>query len=143
MPLFGKIFAASIFFVLYDNITPYIKFGAFVRCVNVTQKFSLKLPYYKWRIITDLSFPHGQSVNDGIDPSFCSLCYTTVDEVAARVAHLGRGTLLAKIDIESAYWLLPVHPHDRPLQQSNGTIRSMLMLFCLLGHGQQQRFLTQ
>ena len=38
----------------------------------------------KWRIITDLSFPHGQSVNDGIDPSFCSLCYTTVDEVAAR-----------------------------------------------------------
>ena len=70
----------------------------------------------KWRIITDLSFPHGQSVNDGIDPSFCSLCYTTVDEVAARVAHLGRGTLLAKIDIESAYRLLPVHPHDRPLQ---------------------------
>ena len=48
MPLFGKNFAASIFLVLYDNITPYIKFGAFVRCVNVTQKFSLKLPYYIW-----------------------------------------------------------------------------------------------
>ena len=96
----------------------------------------------KWRIIMDLSFPHGQNVNDGIDPSFCSLCYTTVDEVAARVAHLGRGTLLAKIDIESAY-RLQYTPTTDPCKQSNGTIRSMLMLFCLFGCGQQQIFLTQ
>ena len=97
----------------------------------------------KWRIITDLSFPHGQSVNDGIDPSFCSLCYTTVDEVAARVAHLGRGTLLAKIDIESAYRLLPVHPHDRPLQAIKWNNQIYVDAVCLLGCGQQQRFLTQ
>ena len=32
------------------------------------------------------------------------------------VARLGRGTMLAKIDIESAYRLLPVHPQDRILQ---------------------------
>ena len=70
----------------------------------------------KWRLITDLSFPRGQSVNDGIDPLLYSLSYTTVDEVAAKMALLGVGTLLAKIDIESAYRLLPVHPHDRPLQ---------------------------
>ena len=70
----------------------------------------------KWRLITDLSFPRGQSVNDGIDPLLCSLSYITVDEVAAKVALLGMGTLLAKIDIESAYRFLPVHPHDRPLQ---------------------------
>ncbi|KAL5502119.1 hypothetical protein EMCRGX_G008842 [Ephydatia muelleri] len=30
-------------------------------------------------------------------------------------AGLGRGTLMAKVDIEAAYRLVPVHPHDRPL----------------------------
>ena len=56
----------------------------------------------KWRIITDVSFPKAGSVNDGIDPSLCSQSYTTVDEIARRVAELGQGTLLAKVDIESA-----------------------------------------
>ena len=44
----------------------------------------------KFRLITDLSFPSGQNVNDGIDPGLCSLVYTTVDEVAAQAAALGR-----------------------------------------------------
>ena len=70
----------------------------------------------KWRLITDLSFPPGQSVNDGIDPALCSLAYTTVDQVAEVVTRLGTAALLAKVDIESAYRLIPVHPHDRPLQ---------------------------
>ena len=29
----------------------------------------------KWRLITDLSYPEGTSVNDAIDPSLCSLIY--------------------------------------------------------------------
>ena len=33
----------------------------------------------KWRMITDLSFPDGASVNDRKDPQLCSLQYTTVD----------------------------------------------------------------
>ena len=70
----------------------------------------------KWRLITDLSFPHGNSVNDGIDPEFCSLHYTTVDEIAEIITKVGPGALLAKFDIESAYRLVPVHPQDRPLQ---------------------------
>ena len=70
----------------------------------------------KYRLITDLSFPPGRSVNDGIDPDICSLVYTTVDEVAACAASLGAGALLAKVDIESAYRLIPVHPQDRVLQ---------------------------
>ena len=70
----------------------------------------------RFRLITDLSFPPGSSVNDGIDPDFCSLAYTTVDEVAAQAASLGRGTLLAMIDIEAAYRLIPVHPQDHVLQ---------------------------
>ena len=69
----------------------------------------------KWRLITDLSFPHGHSVNDGIDTAICSLSYSTVDEVANLVAAVGQGALLAKVDIESAYRLIPVHPDDRPL----------------------------
>ena len=70
----------------------------------------------KWRIITDLSYPPQQSVNDGIDPELCSLSYTTVDDIARRIAQFGSGALLAKVDIESAYRLIPVHPDDRPLQ---------------------------
>ena len=70
----------------------------------------------KWRLITDLSFPPGRSVNDGIDPSLCSLSYITVDQVVEVAMHFGREALLAKVDIESAYRLIPVHPHDRPLQ---------------------------
>lgn len=53
----------------------------------------------KWRLITDLSFPPGRSVNDGINPSLCSLTYTSVDGVTAVVSHLGQGSLLAKVDI--------------------------------------------
>ena len=53
----------------------------------------------KWRLITDLSFPPGQSVNDGIDPALCSLAYTTVDQVAEVVTRLGTAALLAKVDM--------------------------------------------
>lgn len=70
----------------------------------------------KWRLITDMSYPPGQSVNDGIDPALCSLSYTSVDAVAAMVTLYPPGALLAKVDIESAYRLVPVHPSDRPLQ---------------------------
>ena len=69
----------------------------------------------KWRLITDLSYPPGNSINDGIDPKLCSLQYTTVEDVAGATAKLGRVALMAKIDIEAAYRLFPVHPHNRPL----------------------------
>ncbi|KAL5467344.1 hypothetical protein EMCRGX_G031557 [Ephydatia muelleri] len=69
----------------------------------------------KWRLITDLSFPSGRSVNDGIDPTLCSLSYVSVDTMSAIISALGTGSLLAKIDIEAAYRLVPVHSDDRPL----------------------------
>ena len=69
----------------------------------------------KWRLVTDLSYPPGESVNDGIDPELCSLRYTSVDDVATAAAGLGQGALMAKVDIEAAYRLVPVHPDDRPL----------------------------
>eukprot|EP00731_Ephydatia_muelleri_P014516 Em0008g236a len=69
----------------------------------------------KWRLITDLSFPPGFSVNDGISSALCSLSYISVDTAAAVITSLGQGTLLAKIDVQAAYRLIPVHPDDRPL----------------------------
>ena len=68
-----------------------------------------------WRLIVDLSHPSGESINDGVDPALCSLSYPSVDEAARIIADLGRGTILAKLDIESAYRNMPVHPEDRPL----------------------------
>ena len=69
----------------------------------------------KWRLILDLSSPRGHSVNDGIDPHLCSLSYSRVDDAATRILALGRGTLLVKVDIQSAYRLIPIHPDDRHL----------------------------
>ena len=68
--------------------------------------------YGKWRLVVDLSSPDGASVNDGIDPALCSLSYTRVDQVAEKVSELGVGTQLAKIDVQSAYRIVPVHPDD-------------------------------
>ena len=69
----------------------------------------------KWRLITDLSSPSNASVNDGIDSALCSLSYATVDDAVRCILRLGRGSLLAKFDFESAYRLVPVHPQDRLL----------------------------
>ena len=68
-----------------------------------------------WRLITDLSFPEGASVNEGINPDYCTLAYTSVERVARAAHSLGSGARLAKVDIKSAYRLLPVHPQDRHL----------------------------
>lgn len=70
----------------------------------------------KRRLITNLSYPPGHRVNDGIDPSLCSLTYTTVEEVTQLITQFHSGALLAKIDIDSAYRLIPVHLQDRCLQ---------------------------
>lgn len=67
----------------------------------------------KWRLIVDLSSPEGASVNDGIQEKICSLAYVTVEQAGKEVVRQGQGTLLAKLDIKSAYRIVPVHPDDR------------------------------
>ena len=66
-----------------------------------------------YRMIVDLSFPEGHSPNDGIRDTLCSLTYASVEDAAQSVLRLGRGTLMAKMDIRSAYRNVPVHPDDR------------------------------
>ncbi len=77
-----------------------------------------------WRLITDLSFPPGESVNDGIEPAFCSLSCTSVEKVARAAQCLGPGTLMAKTDIQAAYHLVLVNPDDRSLRGHSFHIRS-------------------
>lgn len=67
----------------------------------------------KFRLICDLSSPQGASVNDGIDPELCSLQYANVDDAVALVKSLGAGTLIAKLDLKSAYRMVPVHHLDQ------------------------------
>ena len=69
----------------------------------------------KWRLILDLSSPDGHSVNDGIRKDPFTVQYMKVDDIIAGIMSLGRGTLLAKSDVESAYRIIPVHPDDRYL----------------------------
>jgi len=69
----------------------------------------------KWRLITDLSHPSGSSVNDGIPSQLCSLTYVTIDDAILSILQSGRNTMLAKLDVKSAFRLLPVHPADRHL----------------------------
>ena len=71
---------------------------------------------WNYRLITNFSHPRGSSVNDGIDPALTSLTYITVDSVMQVVQQLGKGSLQAKMDIESEYRLVPVHSQDRILQ---------------------------
>ena len=57
----------------------------------------------------------GFSVNDGIPKNLSSIMYITIDNAIQEILRLGRGTMLAKIDIKNAFRLLPVHPSDRHL----------------------------
>ena len=69
----------------------------------------------KWRLIVDLSHPEGRSVNDGISGELCSLQYVRMEEVVRVLLELGPGSQMAKMDIRSAYRMVPVHPQDRCL----------------------------
>ena len=56
----------------------------------------------KYRVIHDLSWPPGHSVNDFITED-CSLEYINMDTIAKLVKQSGTGSLLAKLDLEDAY----------------------------------------
>eukprot|EP00079_Xenopus_tropicalis_P012677 XP_002939985.2 PREDICTED: uncharacterized protein LOC100487960 isoform X1 [Xenopus tropicalis] len=66
----------------------------------------------KYRMIHHLSHPKGGSVNDEIDRELVRVCYTSFDEAIRLVKEAGRGALMAKVDVESAFRLLPVHPES-------------------------------
>ncbi len=67
----------------------------------------------KFRLITDLSFPHGNSVNDLIPDSEATVSYAGIPQAVNLLVELGPGAFLAKFDIQRAYRLLPIHPAHR------------------------------
>ena len=54
----------------------------------------------KWCLIINLSAPEGYSVNDGIGKELSSVSCILVDKMVAHILKLGRGALLAKMDIK-------------------------------------------
>ena len=50
----------------------------------------------KWRLIVDLSYPAGSSVNDGIPKFLCSIRYISIDDAIESILKCGTDTLLAK-----------------------------------------------
>lgn len=73
-----------------------------------TRKFSGKK-----RLIIDLSAPHNSSlpsINSLIPLDEFSLKYHDIDQAIEMIKIAGRGSWLAKIDITSAFKVMPIHP---------------------------------
>ena len=64
----------------------------------------------KWRMIVDLYYPAGGSVNDGISRTLSSVRYASVDNAMEIFRSLGPRAVLTKFDLQDAYRIVPVHP---------------------------------
>ena len=80
----------------------------------------------EFRLIIDLSYPPNRSINAGIPSEVCSVQYTSFDAATRMVRDLGQGPAMIKVDIKSAFRLIPIHPSD----------------LCLLGMQFQGRYLV-
>ena len=69
----------------------------------------------KWRLIVDLFYPKGVSVTDGISVTDSSMVYSSINDAARLISFIGKGALLAKIDIANSFRIIPVHSSDRYL----------------------------
>ena len=72
------------------------------------------------RVIHDLSFPEGLSLNDGISSDyylelFCKLRLPGIDRLVEFVNAKGRGCHVFKKDLRRAYRQIPIDPQDYPL----------------------------
>ena len=66
----------------------------------------------KWRMIHHLSFPDGESVNDAIPEEESTVQYATVDQAVDTILQLGRGCVLSKTDVLSAFRIVPIKPEE-------------------------------
>lgn len=67
----------------------------------------------KWRLITDLSYPFGFSVNDGISKQDAFVSYVGLTAAIEKILALGSGCLLAKFDIQRAYRMIAIPENER------------------------------
>ena len=54
-------------------------------------------------------------MNDGIPKGAFTVQYVSINAFIDGIMTLGRGTLMAKFDVASAYRNVAIHPEDRPL----------------------------
>lgn len=66
----------------------------------------------KFRLIHNLSYPKGQSINDLIPKEISAVQYETIENAISLVKQFGRHCLMAKADIEDAFRLIPIHPSN-------------------------------
>lgn len=66
----------------------------------------------EFRLIHNLSFPKGYSINDGIPQTETAVCYATVNDAIRLMKLSGPGCFLAKTDIKSAFRIIPIRPED-------------------------------
>ena len=74
----------------------------------------------KRRVIIDLSFPVGHSVNDGVTSEVYLvtpflLTLPTIDDITNKIIKLGKGSLLYKIDVSRAFRHVKIDPGDYSL----------------------------
>ena len=69
----------------------------------------------EYRLITHLSYPKGNSINDGIAREHATVQYANITRAIKIVKQLGRGCYMAKTDIKSAFRIVPLNPDQYKL----------------------------
>lgn len=97
----------------------------------------------KWRIINDLSWLAGQSVNDAFSKELYTCSYDSMDQTISYLKSFGLYALISKLDLSDAFYDILVDPRDWeilgstwPLVVSDGSTRTgyffdMLLPFAL------------
>ena len=72
------------------------------------------------RLILDLSFPRGKSINDGINKDiylgkYSKLEPPTIDKLVEKIVELGKGSKIFKVDLSRSYKQFFINPLDFPL----------------------------
>ena len=98
------------------------------------------------RLITHLSYPPANSVNDFIDEHYTSVKYSSFDNAISMVQRLGKNAELGKMDLKSAFRLLPVYPGDYDLLgfkiEENFYIDKCMPMGCSVSCATFERFST-
>ena len=66
----------------------------------------------KMRMITHLSYPHGNSINSYMDLQDTSTSYQSFNQALAIAAKYGHGAYMSKGDVESAFRIIPIAPEN-------------------------------
>ena len=66
----------------------------------------------EFRVIHHLSYPKGESINDGIPRHSATVKYSSVGQAIKNIISIGPRCYMAKTDIKSAFRIIPVQPSD-------------------------------